>query len=237
MGRNVVLTISDLQMPFEHRDALDFILHIKKTLIKPSDSLTVVNMGDEFDEHALARYAPNPDGFSAGEEIQKTIEHAGPWYQAFPKMKLCISNHTIRGTKKAREIGIPSKYLRTLAEVYECPKRWEWDQRWVIGNVCYEHGENVSGVDAALKAATHNRMNTVIGHQHSHGGVIHSGSFHNTLWGMNTGCLIDTEAYAFKYAVAYRKKPTLGTGLLINEVPLFIPMILNHKRRWIRRLI
>ena len=80
-------------------------------------------------------------------------------------------------------------------------------------------------------------MPTVIGHQHSHGGIIHSGSFHNTIWGMNTGCLIDIDTYAFAYGKAYRRKPTLGMGVIINRIPLFIPMVLNKRKRWVRYLV
>ena len=228
-----ILAISDLQIPFEHQDALDFVLHVKKTFVKKDDELIVMNMGDEVDQHTLGKFAANPDGRSGGDELLLARELLRPWYKEFPKTKLCISNHTWRIYKRAFNVGIPSHFLKNIRDVYEAPHDWEWRDRWIEDEILFEHGEGVSGTDAALKAANQNRMNTVIGHQHSHGGVIHSGTFHNTIWGMNTGCLIDVDAYAFSYGKIFRKKPTLGCGLILNGIPFFIPMILNKNKRWV----
>jgi hypothetical protein len=237
MRRSLILCLSDLQIPFEHRDALDFTLHVKKTFSKPGDKVQVINLGDEFDQHAKGKYPSDPDGYSPGHEIKVSIEHAKPWYKAFPEMSLCISNHSFRGHKKAFEAGIPKAFINSIGTIYECPKKWSWAHRFVVDGIVFEHGEHVSGTDAALRAAIQNRMSTVIGHQHSHGGVIYSGTFHNFIFGMNVGCLIDVDQYAFKYGIALRKKPTLGIGVIINQVPFFVPMVLDKNKRWIRRLI
>lgn len=236
MVNDVKLAISDLQIPFQHRDALDFVIHVKKTFYKPGDVLTVINEGDEVDQHTLSKYAADPNGRSAGDELHEAKIELKPWFAEFPVMLICESNHTYRGYKKGFEAGIPSEFFRTLNEVYEAPPRWKWKDRWVIDDVVYEHGENVSGPTAALNAAIHNRMSTVIGHQHSHGGVVHSGSFHNTIWGLNTGCLIDVDKYAFKYGNKIRRKPTLGMGVIFNGIPIFVPMILDKNKRWVKRL-
>jgi hypothetical protein len=235
-GRKLILAISDLQVPFEHQDALEFCQHVLKTFSRPGDTVQVMNMGDEVDQHTLGKYASNPNGHSAGDELEIAKDRLKPWFKAFPKVKVCTSNHTWRAYKKAFEVGIPSQFLKHIGEVYGAPPGWEWNDRWTIDGIVFEHGEGVSGETAALKAAIQNRMCTVIGHQHSHAGVVHSGTFHNTIWGLNTGCLIDVENYAFAYGIKLRKKPTLGIGLIIDRVPYFVPMYLNHKKRWVKRL-
>ena len=100
----------------------------------------------------------------------------------------------------------------------------------------FEHGEHVSGSGAALNAAKQNRINTVIGHQHSFGGVSYIDNFDSTLWGMNTGCMIDTTRYAFNYAKKFRNKPTLGTGVIVDGVPHFIPIRLDGRGKWIGKI-
>ena len=98
----------------------------------------------------------------------------------------------------------------------QAPKGWNWKLRQVIDNVCYEHGDPCTGMNAARKAMTENRMSTVIGHTHGHGGVQYSGSpFNQTFW-MNAGCLIDLESLAFAYGNKYRNKATLGCGVVIG---------------------
>lgn len=238
MKRSVILAISDLQEPFSHRDALSFVLHVKKTFVKADDELIVINVGDEVDQHTLGRWTANPNGRSGGDELKEAKHRLRDWFREFPHTKVCVSNHTYRVFKRAMEAGIPSEFMRTIGEVYDAPPGWRWADRWIVnGNILFEHGENVSGPTAALNAALQNRMSTVIGHQHSHGGVIHSASPNDVVWGLNTGCLIDIEQYAFDYGKTLRRKPTLGMGIIIDGLPLFIPMVLNQKGRWIGRTI
>lgn len=236
--RRVIFGVSDLQIPFEHQDAFDFVAHVVKTFSKSGDNTTYVNLGDEVDQHTLSlKHIGDVNGLSAGEEIEIARERLKPWFKAYPKTSVCISNHTWRGFKKAQSVGIPQQFLKNIADVYGAPPGWQWRDRWVYEGILFEHGEAVSGPTAALNAATQNRLCTVIGHQHSNAGVIHSGTFQNTIWGLNSGCLIDVDKYAFSYGKVYRKKPTLGMAVVINRVPLFIPMVLNHKKRWVRRTV
>jgi hypothetical protein len=230
-----VLAISDLQIPFEHIDALDFILHVKKTFWRGIEPL-IVNMGDEVDQHTLSKWTTNPNGMSAKAEFDEAKLRLQAWYKHFPVTRVCISNHTYRANKKAFEAGIPQAFMKTIGEAYEAPTTWEWRDKWIIDNVLFEHGEMVSGQLAAIRAATMNRVSTVIGHQHSNGGVIYGASAHDLIFGMNTGCLIDVDQYAFDYGKTMRNKPTLGCGVICNGIPYFVPMLTDHNKRWVRRL-
>lgn len=227
------LCISDLQCPAEHRDALDFVQHVDKVWF-PGQDRFVVNMGDEVDQHTLGKWPANPNGKSGGDELKEAKLRLSYWFDAFPKTFVCHSNHTYRAWKKSFLNGIPSEFMRSVNEVYEAPIGWKWKDKWVHEGVVFEHGENVSGATAALNAAIQNQSNTVIGHQHSHGGVIHRASDTGIIWGLNTGCLIDVEHYAFNYGKNLRIKPTLGCGVIKNGVPYFVPMILNHSKRWVK---
>lgn len=227
------LCISDLQAPFEHQDALSFVQHVKSTFFPGIDPF-IVNMGDEVDQHTLGRWTANPNGMSAKAEMDEAKLRLKAWYAAFPKTFVCISNHTYRVYKRAADLGIPDAFMRTIGEAYEAPAGWRWRDKWIHDNICFEHGEMVSGQLAAIRAATQNRMSTVIGHQHANGGVIYAASHHDVIFGMNTGCLIDVEQYAFDYGKTLRNKPTLGCGIIKNGIPYFIPMILNINNRWVQ---
>jgi hypothetical protein len=126
--------------------------------------------------------------------------------------------------------------MKSLNEVYEAPPGWHWAQRWIIDGICFEHGEHVSGPMACLRAAVMNRMPTVIGHQHTNAGVIYSGSIGDQIWGLNVGCGIDIEQYAFDYGKGLRNKPNLGCGIILYGVPHFIPMIVDASNRWIGKI-
>ena len=228
MGFKSILCVSDTQFPFHHQDTFSFLKAVKKKY-KPD---LVIHQGDEVDFHALGRWSVNPDGYSAGMELELAIECMHELYSIFPKVYVCTSNHTVRPLKKAFDSGLPRKFLRDYHEFLEAPKGWEWADRWVFDNIIFEHGENVSGPNAALNAAKANMMSTSIGHQHSYGGVKYYSTFNKTIFGMNTGCLIDINKYAFAYSKNARSKPTIGVGVIINGIAYFIPMLTDKHNRW-----
>lgn len=229
------LCISDLQIPFEHIDAFDFVCHVRKTYF-PNLNPFIVNLGDEFDQHTLGKWGANPNGHSAKAEMDEAKLRIKQWFNTFPKMFLCISNHTYRVFKRSREAGIPDAFMRSIGEAYDLPSTWQWREKWIHDGICFEHGEMVSGQLAAIRAAMQNRMSTVIGHQHSNGGIIYNASANDVIWGMNTGCLIDVNQYAFDYGKTLRNKPTLGMGIILDGIPMFVPMFVDHNNRWLRRV-
>jgi len=228
-----VLVIPDIQIPFEHPDALGFIKAVRDHI----DPTVIVNIGDEVDQMALSRFDPDPDADGAGPELRKAIQRLQPWYEAFPEMLVCESNHTARVYKQAFLAGIPDAYLRTVPEWLEAPEGWKWSDAWFVGEVKFEHGDAQGGMYAARALALRNRRSTVIGHHHSHGGVFYIANDDETIFGMNVGCLIDTNALAFRYGKHSAFKPTMGCGVVLYGVPYFIPMLTNKRGRWIKELI
>ena len=72
--KDTVLVISDLQVPFQHKDAYDFLEEVANAY----NITEVVCIGDEIDFHALSDYDPDPDGFSAGHELHRAIDNLAP---------------------------------------------------------------------------------------------------------------------------------------------------------------
>ncbi len=232
-GDNVVLVIPDLQIPYEHPDALDFCAAVRDA----AGCNRVVCIGDEVDQLALGMFDPDPDADGAGPELKKALNQINAWYQEFPDVQVTTSNHTGRIQKRAFKAGIPEAYLRSVNEWMQAPEGWTWADYVYIDGVRYEHGDNQGGMYAARNLAIRNRTSTVIGHHHSHGGVYYIANDDTMIFGMNVGCLIDASALAFKYARGSAYKPTLGCGVVAYGVPYFVPMLLDKKGRWTREVI
>jgi hypothetical protein len=229
-----VLVQPDLQIPFHHQDAIPFLLAV-------SDKYKCnefVNIGDEVDFSTLSvSHLPDPDGIGFKEEFRQTLEYLKELYKVWPKMKVCVSNHTIRPLKKALYAGVPSVFMKSYQEFLGAPNTWIWRDEWEIDGVLYIHGEGFSGPNGHSKAADGHRQSTVIGHIHSGAGINYLNNKRNELiFGMNVGCLIDVKSYAFKYQKTFPRKPTLGCGVVIDGVPQFIPMLLNSRDRWMGKI-
>lgn len=222
------LVISDLQIPFEHKDALKFCKYLQSHFKIPKEN--IINIGDEVDQYWASLYKHDPDAaHTAVSEIRQSIETIKQWADAFPVMKICISNHGERWKKKAFESGIPSIMMRRYQEVLETPDTWAWEKRWLIDAkypfIC-EHGDRFGGRTPHLAGSENNGLSTVIGHHHSIAGIERSKTYGYDLWGMCTGSLIDFEAYAFHYARDAKRIPQIGTGVILDggRMPIWCPL-------------
>lgn len=230
-----VLVISDLQAPFMHRDAVDFLRWLHQSQRRWDE---VVCIGDEVDFHAISSYVHDPDGYSPGHELKAAIEALRPIYRLFPRVRVCISNHTSRPFRLAMEAGMPHAFLKGYRELLRAPGGWEWRPYWVIDGVRYEHGDAFgggSGQSVLTRAAVLNGRSTVFGHFHANAGIHYTSSPESLLFSFNVGCLIDRQSYAFAHAVGSKRRPILGTGTVIDGVPTFHAMLLDKRGRWVSR--
>lgn len=226
---SVVMAIPDLHCPFEHPDALAFLKAVRDK-IKPD---YIVNLGDEIDAHAFSRFPHDPDGYSAGHELSEAVKHLLPFYLEFPEVLVCESNHTVRGHKKAFEAGLPAAFMVHISKVLNAPDGWVWKSRHEIDDVLYIHGEGKSGFNAHIQFMRAYKRSVVIGHIHSYAAVSHEGN----LFAVNSGCLIDVDAYCFKYAKHMPIPVNLGCSIISNgKKAAFIPMILDENKRWVGHL-
>lgn len=223
---SVVLHVPDLHAPFMHRDAAAFIA---AAVVKYSPTVIVL-AGDETDTHALSDYKSDPDGFSAGHELAAAIKQLQEVYAVIPRAKVCVSNHGARPFKRAYNSGLPAAYLKTYAEFMAAPAGWEWCDEFEIDSVVYSHGEAATGANGALQLAIRQGKSQAVGHWHGNAGASYFFNGERLLFGLYSGCLIDPDAYAFKYGKHAKQKPILGLSVVDHGVPSFIPMQLKNKR-------
>lgn len=221
------LTVSDLHGPYNHPSAWDFLADLNRAY-KPA---LVVVLGDEVDFTAYGRYVKHPKAPGADDELRRARESLKPLFKLFPgnrpkKQRVVVveGNHTMRPGKRATEAGLPDAFMRGIGEVLDAPKAWQWHTLHHEDGTVFVHGDGFSGKNAALTAAVQYRRNVVIGHVHAYAGVQYSSGPYDRIWGMNAGCLIDPWADCFQYAKYMANRPTLGTGIIVDGVPSFVPL-------------
>ena len=230
---SVILIVSDLHIPYEHKDALGFLSAVKDKY-KPTE---VILTGDEVDNHAISYHDHDPDLNSAGKELVATKKRILPYFKLFPKADVLFSNHGNLLDRKALTHGIPSEMIKSQAEILGAPKGWEWHfdifLRLPTGYDCYFH--HSKGANVLLNAQ---RMGCsfVQGHHHEQFNIGYYSTPTGLHFGMTVGCLIDRESRAFAYTKNNAKRPILGVGVIVNGVPLLVPMQLNKNGRWIGKL-
>ena len=228
-----ILVIPDQHAPYHHPDALEFLAAVAAHY-RPD---TVVNLGDEVDKHALSFHDSDPNLMSAGDELEEAKEFIQKLHSMFPVMRICHSNHGSLHFRKANAHGIPVQYLRTYREVY-FPKhggeRWDWQHTHILDlpdgtQVAFKH----QPAGSVLQDAAHERMNLVVGHLHGKMSIEYAANSTETYWAGQGGCLIDPTHPAFAYGRESKMKPVLGCMLIIDSVPMLVPMKVDDNNRWV----
>ena len=225
-----VLLISDMHIPYHHPDTLEFLQYLKDKY-KPT---RVICLGDELDKHALSYHDHDPDLPSAGDELRKSIPVIQELYKMFPVMDIIESNHGSLVWRKAKTNGIPRQYIKSYNDVLGVGGRWKWSFDLTIelpnGQKCYIHHGKTSNV---IQLSQQMGMNAIQGHYHEAYRIDYWGNPNGLFWGMQCGCLIDDDALAFSYNNVNIKRPVIGTGLIINSIPVLEPMILSKEGKWL----
>jgi predicted phosphodiesterase len=233
MKKDTTLVISDLHIPFHHKDSLDFLKAVKKKY-KPT---RVVCVGDEVDKQAMSFHDSDPDLPSAGDELKLAIDHLKDFYKVFPKVDLVDSNHGSMHYRKGKHHGIPRKYLRSYNEILEAPKGWTWHDELIFKSGKVEILLRHQWKKNPLICAQQMAMCVIQGHFHEDFNIQYVSSPNKLLWAATVGCLIDKKALAFEYNKTNYKRPILGCMIIINGQPQLIPMNLNKHSRWTKELI
>lgn len=225
-----VLIISDMHIPYHHKDTLAFLQYLKEKY-KPT---RVICMGDELDKHALSYHDSDPDLPSAGDELRKSIPVIQEIKKVFPVMDILESNHGSLVWRKAKTHGVPRHYLKSYNEVLGVDDNWQWHFDLTIelptGNKCYFHHGKSADV---TKLSQQMGMCAVQGHYHNNFKITYWGNPYGLFWGLQVGCLIDDSSYAFSYNNVNIQRPVIGTGLIINGQPVLEPMIIDKNGDWI----
>lgn len=230
-----VLVISDLHAPYYHQDTVSFLKAIKE-LFKPD---RIILTGDEIDGHCISFHDSDPDlPFSPSSELEKSIEHLKPIYELFPIADILESNHGSLVYRRGKHGGLPRSVFKDYREILEAPTRWKWHSELILklsdGRDCYvHHGKSTNGLQLALSEG----MNVVQGHHHSLFEIRYVNTAGGLKWSVITGCMIDDKSLAFSYNKLQTKRPVIGCTIILDGQPKLLPMILDSKRRWIRKIV
>ena len=222
-----VLSPGDLHEPVSHPGYLPFC----EDLYDKCRCDTVVFVGDVVDHQAISFHANNPMCPGPNDEYELTLEKIKKWHDSFPNAKVCIGNHDERVLRLAESVNIPAKYLRDYADVWNTPN-WDWAFDHVIDDVYYWHGTGRSGLHPAYNVMKDMLMSVVMGHCHSAAGVKWVANPLRRIFGMDTGCGIDIDAWQFAYGKQERKRPILGAGVVLDGIPYHIVMPCGRGERY-----
>lgn len=225
-----ILLISDLHIPYHHQDAVEFLVHLKEKY----NPTRIICLGDEVDGHALSFHDNDPDLPSAGDEIRQALPVIAELFKIFPQMDILESNHGSLVWRKAKVFGIPKHYIKSYNEVLGVDSGWKWSFDLTVdlpnGQKCYMHHGKTSNI---IQLSQQMGMCASQGHYHETFKVDYWGNSTGLYWGMQCGCLIDDNKLAFNYNNVNIKRPIIGTGLIIDSMPVLEPMRLNSEGRWV----
>lgn len=182
---------------------------------------TVIFIGDIIDNCYSSFHNSDPDGFGAGEELDRTIFKVKLWYHTFPKATVVIGNHDRIVYRKAFSAGVSKRWIREYKDVLETPD-WNFVENIEIFGVNFNHGEG---------GTARNRLKTelqsqVQGHLHTQLYVEYAVGSKFIIFGMQVGCGIDAKSYAMAYAKNW-KKPAIGCGVVLQKGTLGIAIPMN----------
>jgi len=214
-GKSRVLVIGDTHEPFSIDGYLDHCKEVYNTF----QCDTVVHIGDEVDNHFASYHDTDPDGFGAGEELDRAVYRLNKYYEAFPNATVIIGNHTSMAYRKALSGGLSKDWIREYSDVLEVPN-WEFVYETDIDGVTYHHG-----LGGTARTKMKNEASSYVqGHYHTQAYIEFLATKQQMLFAMQVGCGIDHKAYAMAYAKS-GKKPVISCGVVLNgDKPFLIPM-------------
>lgn len=215
---NNILIIGDLHAPFTLPKYLEFCLEQQKKY----NCGKVIFIGDIIDNHYSSYHESDPDGMSAGDELDKAINQIQVYYKAFPVATVIIGNHDRLVYRKAFTGGVSKRWVKEYNEVLKVPN-WEFVENVDIFNVNINHGEGGTAREKMRKEL----QSQIQGHLHSDFYIEYVVGKNFRIFGMQVGSGVDHHSYAMSYGKNF-KKPAIGCGVLLNKgtLPIIIPMIL-----------
>jgi hypothetical protein len=181
----------------------------------------------------MSYHEANPSLRSAGDELDAAIGFIKPLHKAFPKMRLCESNHGSLLYRKALTHGIPEKMIKRLEEIYGVPG-WAWHEEIIEEikpgvAVCFRHS---FGINIGTALPRQGGVCIVQGHHHGKLNIEYLETPTVRIFGMTVGCLIDNKSLAFAYNRLQQTRPILGCGVIIKGMPITVPMWVDKSGRW-----
>ena len=228
-----ILIISDLHIPYHHKDAFAFLTKIKEEYSPDF----IVNIGDLLDFQAMSMHDHDPDLPSPGDELTQAKVYVKELEEIFPKVIEVESNHSSMVYRRALKSGMSRMFLRTYGE-FLGTKKWTWQDDLTITlpnkqRCFFTHGRSAD----VLKVSQTMGMSAVQGHYHTKFLISYWANPDNLFFAMNVGCLINQKSLAFAYAKNFKTRFILGCGMIIDGIPKLLPLVLNNKGNWIGKLV
>jgi hypothetical protein len=216
------LLIGDIHEPFAKDGYLQHCIETHNRF----NCNEVVFMGDIVDNHYSSFHPTDPDGYGAGEELDRARGKIQQWYQAFPEAKVVWGNHDLLPTRKAFAGGLSGQWVKTFNEVLEIGDGWEFLDEYVSDGVLYVHGTGTSGMNAARKRALEANMSVAIGHIHTEASVNWHADREKRFFGMMVGCGVDEKSYAAAYGKNFPRRQIMSCGVVLDDgkLPIIVPM-------------
>lgn len=185
----------------------------------------IISVGDFFDLNSFSKFPSNPELYSPNHELELAIDAAQDWYEEFPEVDICTSNHDARIFRKAAAGGLPSRVLKEFAQIVGSPSGWRWEQDFIdLDDYVVMHGDSLTATSSKT-AYNRYKASVVHGHTHSGLGVNYSQSRGRRYFSLNVGCTIDPRQRAFDYAKWTIERATLGCGFIIDgDEAMAVPM-------------
>ena len=222
-----------MHLPYQHKDAIKFLAEIKKEF-KPD---RVINIGDLLDFHAISMHTHDPDLASAGHELTMARKYVKELESIYPQVTEVDSNHSSLVYRRAIKYGMSREFLREYGE-FLGTKKWKWVDDLTLtmsnGQRCFfTHGRSAD----VLKVSQTMGMSAVQGHYHTKFVVSYWANPDNLFFAMNVGCLINQKSLSMNYAKNFRTRFILGCGIILDGIPRLLPMVLNDKGDWIKKIV
>ena len=215
---NNVLIIGDIHAPFNLKN---YLLFCRKQQEKFKCG-RVIFIGDLVDNHFSSYHESDPDGLSAGDELDLAINEIQKYYKVFPEADVIIGNHDRLVYRKAFSGGVSKRWIKEYKEVLGTPN-WNFVENVELFDININHGEGGTA-RAKMKKELQSQIQ---GHLHSDFYVEYIVGKNFRIFGMQVGCGVDHKSYAMEYGKNF-KKPAIGCGVLLNKgtLPMVIPMLL-----------
>ena len=232
MANKRILVVSDLHAPYQHKDAIKFL----SALNDKYSPDTIINIGDEIDNHAMSFHPSDASLYSAGDELKRARDVIWQLEELFPKMTLVESNHGSMAYRKAKVAGIPKEILRPYKEILDV-KHWNWVPHLEMTLPNKQPCFFIHGLSANTRTLmTSKMMSAVQGHYHEKFEIVYQGNGERLNFGMTVGCLIDDGSMAFHYNKVFAKRPIIGCGMILDSQPKLLPLVMKSNGRWNGRL-
>ena len=222
-----------MHLPYQHKDAIKFLAEIKKEF-KPD---RVINIGDLLDFHAISMHTHDPDLASPGHELTMARKYVKELESIYPQVTEVDSNHSSLVYRRAIKYGMSREFLKEYGD-FLGTKKWNWVDDLTLtmsnGQRCFfTHGRSAD----ILKVSQTMGISAVQGHYHTKFVVSYWANPDNLFFAMNVGCLINQKSLSMNYAKNFRTRFILGCAIILDGIPRLLPMQLNDKGDWIKRIV